>query len=451
MHNMIKNEIVEVKASFEHSLTSVKHSHRRKELKEIWNHVSHKALNKICKELNRLEDEDIAEISCRCVLRTSHGLPCAHELEQYARKCMPIPLLDIDPQWKKLSINHMQHQEFNFDELPFIQKLKKRWFEASDPERSSLQKKLEELATPKTTNLQEPSNQVKGKGRPFKRPKMNKNDSTEPRVQSPQNGTTWFQKKKKKKKNGTSSQASHVHGTSKPQVVSKGCGTNEPQMSKACESNSTKEQKQQRGSGWKHLKCIPEIMQAYVSSIEDVEGDGNCGYRVFAYQLGFDRSDGWRKVREDILNELNSNHDLYARMFTEEGFNKIKSATDCFEPPYKWMTMPDAGYVVASTYNVVVIFLTDFGSTTLLPLCNPPIYGQAHRVVTIAFVNGNHFVGVKLSDGSPIPTLGVQWYPNCTNAARSWLNPYLPRIGQYRKLMFPKKNEVPPEVVDISQ
>ncbi|OVA14297.1 Transposase [Macleaya cordata] len=151
MHDMINNEIVQIKASFEKSLTTVKHEHHGPAFKELRNHVSHHALELIQLELNRSEDVDIGVASCKCVLRSTHGLPCAHELIQYAKEGRPIPLSAIDSQWKQLSVVPLVEKRIDFDFLPEVQLLRQRWIEASETERCSLVEKLEEIAKPKTT------------------------------------------------------------------------------------------------------------------------------------------------------------------------------------------------------------------------------------------------------------------------------------------------------------
>ncbi|OVA14296.1 hypothetical protein BVC80_9021g15 [Macleaya cordata] len=115
------------------------------------NHVSHRALELIQLELNRLEDVDIDVASCKCLFRSTHGLPCAHELIQYAKEGRPIPLFVVDPQWKQLSVVPLVEKRIDFDFLPEVQLLRQRWVEGSEPERCSLVEKIKEIATPKTT------------------------------------------------------------------------------------------------------------------------------------------------------------------------------------------------------------------------------------------------------------------------------------------------------------
>ncbi|KAI3870443.1 hypothetical protein MKW92_029674 [Papaver armeniacum] len=117
MHKMIKDEIAEIKSSFEQSLTTLKHEHLSSPaLDELRNHVSHKALELVLLEVCRSENIDKEEYSsCGCSLRATHGLPCAHELMKYASEGKAIPLSDIHRHWKQLSIFPTQELHNGFD------------------------------------------------------------------------------------------------------------------------------------------------------------------------------------------------------------------------------------------------------------------------------------------------------------------------------------------------
>ena len=46
--------------------------------------------------------------ACGCTIRSTHSLPCAHEIVEYKKESRPIPLECIDSHWKKLDLirNH---------------------------------------------------------------------------------------------------------------------------------------------------------------------------------------------------------------------------------------------------------------------------------------------------------------------------------------------------------
>ena len=43
-------------------------------------------------------------LACGCIVRRTHGTPCAHEIAGYKREGRLIPLSSIHPHWKKLDL-----------------------------------------------------------------------------------------------------------------------------------------------------------------------------------------------------------------------------------------------------------------------------------------------------------------------------------------------------------
>ncbi|KAI3870221.1 hypothetical protein MKW92_002096 [Papaver armeniacum] len=152
MHSMIKDEIAQIKFSFELSLTTLNQEHLSPALEELRNHVSHKALELVLFEIHRSENLGNEESSCRCFLHSTHGLPCAHELVKYVPQGKAIPLSNIDSHWKQLSIVPTQELYNGFDVLPEFQLLRQKWIEAVEPRRSLLLRKIKDIATFKTRN-----------------------------------------------------------------------------------------------------------------------------------------------------------------------------------------------------------------------------------------------------------------------------------------------------------
>ncbi|KAI3835930.1 hypothetical protein MKX03_029307 [Papaver bracteatum] len=146
MHKMICDEIIDIKASFEKSLTSVPDEYLLPAFKELRGCVSHKAMEFLLLERSRSEDVGFDVGVCGCVLRLSYGLPCAHEIVQYFRNGTEIPLSEIDSQWKLLSTIPVPEEHSEFDYLPELILARERWEKASKSEREIMQKKLEEIA-----------------------------------------------------------------------------------------------------------------------------------------------------------------------------------------------------------------------------------------------------------------------------------------------------------------
>ncbi|KAI8538323.1 hypothetical protein RHMOL_Rhmol09G0093700 [Rhododendron molle] len=73
-----------------------------------------------------------------------------------------------------------------------------------------------------------------------------------------------------------------------------------------------------RGRGRRGRDCyiqqLPQAYQRYVSHTVDVLGDGHCGFRAIAAQIEYSEND-WRRVREELSEEIEQNFDLYRRVF----------------------------------------------------------------------------------------------------------------------------------------
>lgn len=109
--------------------------------------------------------------------------------------------------------------------------------------------------------------------------------------------------------------------------------------------------------------------------------------------------DGWMVVREDLVDELLYNHQLYTRVYgSVHRVNEIRSGLAHFEGGFAgyehWMTMPDMGHLIASRYNVVLYHLSMQQCLTFLPLRSNPMPLHARKEIAIGFVNGNHFIQV---------------------------------------------------------
>ncbi|KAM7523915.1 hypothetical protein LguiA_013817 [Lonicera macranthoides] len=119
-------------------------------------------------EIKRSYKVGIDKNTCRCILRVTHGLPCAHEIADFSRQNRAIPLLSCDSHWSKLSIVPTTENHNELDGSLEIKRLIKRFQECNDEQRRILIKKIRELANPETTWLNEPLAAVVSKGRPRK-------------------------------------------------------------------------------------------------------------------------------------------------------------------------------------------------------------------------------------------------------------------------------------------
>ncbi|KAH1210660.1 hypothetical protein GmHk_15G044919 [Glycine max] len=103
MNNMMTLQHMEIRASFETSTRVVGHVFKKTLYKSLLGMVSRYALNQIAAEFERVHYAGNNPSSCGCVMRMTHGLPCACELSKYVVGC--IPLDSIHMFWRRLSFS----------------------------------------------------------------------------------------------------------------------------------------------------------------------------------------------------------------------------------------------------------------------------------------------------------------------------------------------------------
>ena len=104
-HSLLELQHTSIKASFEKSKTIVQHGFKPSEFKELCGNISRNSLKQILAETKRSNLVGIDRIACGCILRSTHGLPCAHEIATYVSEGRPIPLECIHPHWAKLDMH----------------------------------------------------------------------------------------------------------------------------------------------------------------------------------------------------------------------------------------------------------------------------------------------------------------------------------------------------------
>ena len=102
---------------------------------------------------------------------------------------------------------------------------------------------------------------------------------------------------------------------------------------------------------------MPNFMKPYIEKIVNVDGDGYCGYRVVAENLGLG-SDSYGLVRLALIKELTGKRNDYLGIYGGE--DRLKFLIDSLYPPKlktsaapveKWLTVPDMGHVTLITLN----------------------------------------------------------------------------------------------------
>ena len=177
------------------------------------------------------------------------------------------------------------------------------------------------------------------------------------------------------------------------------------------------------------MGMLPVLWHPYITSIYNVVGDGNCGFRCVAHGV-WEQQDCWRQVRRMLLREMDLNYQVYMRLFLEDGFNELRRTIDWFEngiaPPDRYMEMPNTGLVIAELIRRPVAFISLRGWNLCFPLLSGPDFSQRTDPLVIARVGDEvgHFIVLTLDNHSPLPHLHPQWRRNRSEAASEWESLY---------------------------
>ncbi|XP_028051977.1 PKS-NRPS hybrid synthetase CHGG_01239-like [Camellia sinensis] len=386
IHSLLELQHTDIKASFEKSLTVVQHQFKPSQFRELRGNVSISALEYLLVESKRANSIGIDVEACGCVLRHTHGLPCAHEIADYIRQDRPIPLATIHSQWRQLHISICKKEEETEVTCHAEVELFLNKFNESDRTMQlELLKKLKEIVYPESTFLVEP--EVKPKTRPRDHKKINVSTRRDPCA---------FE------------------------LVQSGHDSFSPRDTQITTLASTLQTKKKR------------------PFVKDVAADGNCGFKAIAASIGHTEDD-WAQVRRDLLGELHTHKEEYITLYgSYERFEELTSILSYFEdnPGYShWMTMPDMGHLVASCYNLVLYHLSLQQCLTFLPLRTVPVPQLDRREIAIGFVNGNHFVQVLLQPGHPVPPIATNWRKYRHPCAVDWDDAYVRRIQHFKDII----------------
>ncbi|KAL7617075.1 hypothetical protein Lser_V15G01984 [Lactuca serriola] len=190
------------------------------------------------------------------------------------------------------------------------------------------------------------------------------------------------------------------------------------------------------------MKSIPDVFHDYIDKMQDVLGDGNSGFRAVAVSLGHSE-DQWLYIRQQLLEELQSQFYAYQQVFTD-GFNEVYESLCWFESlAYlrHWMIMSLTGYLIANKFGVIVHCLSHEQSTTCFPLWRGPEEFQSHRNITVALV-GRHYFSVSLKGNYPMPPTTTYWNAHKSSSASFRQTMYWSRFELYNQHR-PRSSEIP--------
>ncbi|XP_004512845.1 uncharacterized protein [Cicer arietinum] len=174
--------------------------------------------------------------------------------------------------------------------------------------------------------------------------------------------------------------------------------------------------------------------QPYIDEIFDVAADGNCGFRAIALLLGHGE-ECWYMVRNSLDQKIASHVTPYDRLFTRlirEVRDPLKISGLGLQPMNKWLSIPDMSYVIATTYNIILVTFGQTFSMTFFPMRGSHSGSTKNdRICCIRFVNRNHWVLLKMKEGFPMPEIAPGWKQYRIDEATSWAIAYTGRLQHW--------------------
>ncbi|XP_076919497.1 uncharacterized protein LOC143580314 [Bidens hawaiensis] len=186
---------------------------------------------------------------------------------------------------------------------------------------------------------------------------------------------------------------------------------------------------------------IPGWAQPFVSDINDVNLNGNCGFRAIAVGLGRHQRH-WPGVRRGVMNEVDTNKGWCRAMFKREDdglYDRVRSGLVYFDTVRPaswnhWFDVPDHGNLVAQTYGCVLVNLLDNDTESYFLLKIGPYLIPNPLVIGIANLGGDHWIYIKLEGEFPTSTSGRNWERNMEPAALEWKTCYEQRLNDYKQI-----------------
>lgn len=413
--NMLKIQFGAIKKSFEKSLNIPRHKHLRNHIfDEIRCRVSLYALELISFQLESAPDAYPILGGCSCPIRTTHGLPCMHDLQLCVFNNQAIPFSNIHPHWTRLSMhadgfNHEGQQPDGISRLVNI-------LEEMEPDmRSHMVSRFVDMADPSRSSIRGPS--------------YNTAHGSRPMGKAEQSGRRSFSCTEGRPK-GAEQSGRHsfsVAGTSTLRGKGRGKGR-----------QTRRERTENEQDDYIHQ--LPPPFQGWMSHTTDVGADGHCGFRAIAAHM-YDNEECWYQVRQDLIQEIYNNKYLYDTLYPERGMaDALLRALNCSLPQVDenhWMDSIGLGVVIASRYNIV-LYTFDANVRmcyTHLPLRTPPIPVEQRREIAIARVNNNHFVQLFLLPYHPIPPVIGWWRNHASYEAQGWSSSYEERLKSWRDIV----------------
>ncbi|KAL5180368.1 hypothetical protein HKD37_01G001517 [Glycine soja] len=139
---MMTLQHIQIKASFETSTHGVGHVFKVTLYKKLLDMVSKYALNEIVAEYECVPYAGKNPSCCGCVMRTTHGLPCACELSKYVVGSIPLETILIF--WRRFNFSDQGLCEAKVTITKEMETISKRFEQLNVYGKVHLKKKLQE-------------------------------------------------------------------------------------------------------------------------------------------------------------------------------------------------------------------------------------------------------------------------------------------------------------------
>ncbi|XP_016694312.2 uncharacterized protein [Gossypium hirsutum] len=278
-----------------------------------------------------------------------------------------IPLDSIDVFWRKLDLSpstSVENEDICCDGE--LEMFKENFTKQSKAGKKSLLRKLRDIFQPSKTLIKEPTIQKNTHGRPtLKKQQQKRVDSISQAPRRRSHSTTSKSvgldlvelNKEPAKHSSYVIEIPDLNPEPSEQVSD---FIDLSQMPKSCDTHPL-------------MKEILDMFHPYITHVQDIKGDGNCGFEAISVCLGYGE-DQWLYVRHQLLDELLSSYDVYARVFID-GIDELRNSL-CFSqspaPAEHWMVMLMTGVLIANKFGVVLNYLTKRGDITFFPLWRGP-------------------------------------------------------------------------------
>ena len=439
---VVRKQEVEIGKSFEVSRIKIMKHHNLKLFKYLLRHISIEALHILEAEHTKSDKMIESGSSCGHQLLTSMGLTCACRIEQHNRTVTPIPLISIDPFWRKLDFEPESIEAAQPDIEKGLNEINEKVRSEKDPvKKLSMYNKLKSAIFGNKSTKSEPEKRQDPRGRPSQ-----KKQQKQPPVSEPARHSSYTSSQ-------TSSQKDPGMSRSKPEPARHSSYTS----TKTRKGDSKAEHKtasypkfplmkklEDGAKIYKFEAYIPEWSYPYISDMTDVRPDGNCGFRAVAVALGMD-SNRWPDIRKRMVDEMDNHFNWWFQRFEyqviREGYtmevrNKLEWFNTCeFAPPERWLSLPNHGFVIAQTFQCIVIQLGKMGSQTFFPMRETPEPLFEYPIVTLVNISNQHWITVKMSGNFPIPPPAYLMASSfATPEAKEWAILYDERLNEYNRI-----------------